>query len=156
MTTSALDVSRVRLDIDGARFAAPSPVVVAVDGSAGAMAAVEAGARWARQTEAPLVLVYVRTGPPRWMGEPYYQRRLDAEMSAARATLARAREAAEAHGVEASTEVLEGVPARRIREFAEVRGARTVVVGTRRRRFKRSVSRRVVRESTRPVLVAAA
>jgi nucleotide-binding universal stress UspA family protein len=132
------------------------PIIVAVDGSPGALAAAESGARLARQTAAPLVLVYVRERPRGWIGEPYHQRRLDAEMAIGEAALARARAAAERHGADISTEILEGAPARRIREFAEARDARTVVVGTRRRRLTRSVSQKIIRDSKRPVLVAAA
>ena len=61
---------------------APSarPVVVAVDDSPAAGAAVRDGVRLAGDLAAPLVFVYVRRGPSTSLGEPYYQRRLDAEM----------------------------------------------------------------------------
>jgi nucleotide-binding universal stress UspA family protein len=132
----------------------PRPVVVAVDDSPGAIHAAEAGARLGRDLGAPVVLVYVREGPPSWMGEPYYQRRLDAETAAGSAVLERAREVARRESSEISTEILEGSPARRIPEFAAARNARAVVVGTRRRRWKRSVSQEVIRGAGRPVVVA--
>jgi nucleotide-binding universal stress UspA family protein len=134
--------------------ASTRPIVAAVDGTAAGVAAADAAARLARQVRAPLVLVYVRTGPPGWLGKPYFQRRLDREMKAAGSALAAAHTAAERHGVVADSEVLEGRPARRIREFAEQRNARVVVLGSRHRRLKRSVSRRVVDSAERPVLVA--
>jgi MFS transporter, ACDE family, multidrug resistance protein len=130
------------------------PIVVAVDASPGALAAADAGARLARETAAPVILLHVRPGPPVWMGEPYYQRRLDAEMAVAGAALALALDALKRQGVDASTEILEGAPAKRIGEFAEARDARAVVVGTRRRRLRPSVLQKVVRASRRPVLVA--
>jgi nucleotide-binding universal stress UspA family protein len=128
--------------------------VAAVDGTPAGVAAADAAARLARQVRAPLVLVYVRTGPPGWLGKPYFQRRLDREMEAASAALGAAQAAAARHGVVAESEVLEGRPARRIREFAEDRNARLVVLGSRDRRLKRSVSRRVIESAERPVLVA--
>jgi nucleotide-binding universal stress UspA family protein len=174
MNSSALAERPVSSAFDSAdnRFAIPSrhvartqrsaarraPIVAAIDGSESGLAAVRAAARFARATVAPLVLVYVRTGPPAWLGRPYFQRRLDSEMEAAHRALAAADAVARDEGVHAESEVLEGRPARRISEFAGARGASMVVVGRRPRRFKKSVSRRVVREAARrarPVMVAA-
>jgi nucleotide-binding universal stress UspA family protein len=103
-----------------------------------------------------VVFVYVRRGPSTILGEPYYQRRLDAELAAAKRALGPALAAAERAGVAASGEELEGPPARRLIEFARLRGARLVVLGSRRRRLGRSVSRSVIRAADRPVLVAGA
>ena len=132
------------------------PIVAAIDASPGATRVAEAAARLARQSASPLALVYVRAGPPSWLGAPYYQRRLDEEMAVGRDALARAVSAAAREGVEATSEILEGSPARRVRELAEARDARMIVVGSRDRRLKRSVSQKVIRDSRRPVLVAAA
>jgi nucleotide-binding universal stress UspA family protein len=135
-----------------------NPIVAAVDGTESGLTAADAAARLARATAAPLVLVYVRTGPPGWLGRPYFQRRLDSETEAAHRALAAADEVVRSQGVHAESEILEGSPARRISEFAGARDASAVVVGRRPRRFKKSVSRRVVREAARrarPVLVAA-
>jgi len=133
----------------------PRPIVVGVDGSASGIEAVRTGARLARETDAPLTLVYVRAGPPAWLGEPYHQRHVVSEMAAAEDALDDAREVARDEGVEASVEVLEGEPASSLREFVRARDARLVVVGQRRRRLRRSVSRQVLRDATRPVVVAA-
>jgi nucleotide-binding universal stress UspA family protein len=139
------------------RRRADAPIVAAVDASAsGAMAAREAVAV-AKRLAAPVVFVYVRDGPSSILGEPYYQRRLDAEMARAKRALGAALAAADRASVAASGEVLEGAPALRLVEFAQLRAARLVVLGPPRgRRFRRSVSRRVVRGAGPPVMVARA
>jgi nucleotide-binding universal stress UspA family protein len=132
-----------------------APIVAAVDASASGVAAAREAIPIAQRLAAPVVFVYVRSGPSPVLGEPYYQRRLDAETFAAKRALAEALAAAEAAGVAATGEVLDGAPARRLIEFARLRGARMVVLGPRRRRrFRRSVSRKVIGAADRPVLVA--
>jgi nucleotide-binding universal stress UspA family protein len=131
-----------------------APIVVAVDNSRAAAAAAQAAVRLARELAAPLVFVYVRRGPSAALGEPYYQRRLDAEMRAGRRALDDALALAERAGVPATGEQLAGSPARRVVEFARIRGARLVVLGSRRRRLGRSVSRDVIHSADRPVIVA--
>jgi nucleotide-binding universal stress UspA family protein len=128
--------------------------MAAVDGSAAGHAAASTAARLAREVGAPLVLVYVRTGPPNWLGKPHFQRRLDAEMARGRKALTEARKAAERESVEATVEILEGKPAQRVSQLAELRDARAVVTGSRRRRVGPSVSRQLVRRATTPVVVA--
>jgi nucleotide-binding universal stress UspA family protein len=130
-----------------------APIVVAVDNSRAAAAAVRDAVRLAQELTAPLVFVYVRRGPSSALGEPYYQRRLDAEMRAGGRALDDALAVAERRGVPATGEQLAGDPARRVVEFARLRGARLVVLGSRRRRLGRSVSRDVIRGADRPVLV---
>jgi nucleotide-binding universal stress UspA family protein len=130
-----------------------APIVVAVDNSRAAAAAVLAAVRLARELTAPLAFVYVRRGPSSALGEPYYQRRLDAEMRAGGRALDDALAAAQRAGVAATGEQLAGNPARRVVEFARLRGARLVVLGSRRRRLGRSVSRNVIRDADRPILV---
>ena len=100
------------------------------------------------------MFVYVRRGPASFLGEPVYQRRLTAAMAQARRVLGQALRSAARAGVAAESEILEGSPSTRIREFARERGARLVVVGPRRRRLGRSVSSSVVRTVRRPVVVA--
>ncbi len=130
-----------------------APIVVAVDNSRAAAAAVRAAVRLAHELTAPLVCIYVRRGPSAALGEPYYQRRLDAEMRAGRRVLHDALAVAQRAGVPATGEQLAGNPARRVVEFARLRGARLVVLGSRRRLLGRSVSRDVIRAADRPVLV---
>jgi nucleotide-binding universal stress UspA family protein len=132
-----------------------APIVAAVDASASGAAAAGTAIPIARRHSAPVVFVYVRDGPSSILGEPYYQRRLDAETASAKRALGDALAAAERAGVTASGEVLDGPPAHRLVEFTHLRGARLVVLGPpRRRRFRRSVSRRVLRAADRPVMVA--
>jgi len=133
-----------------------APVIAAVDGSRAAATAAQAAVRLARDLGAPLVFVYVRRGPSSALGEPYYQRRLDAEMGAGRRALSNALAIAAQAGVRATGEQLAGSPAPRVVEFARLRRARLVVLGSRRRRPGRSVSRDVIRGADRPVLVAVA
>jgi nucleotide-binding universal stress UspA family protein len=141
--------SRRRREQDG-------PIVAGVDGSASGHAAAEAAVSMGWRLGASVVFVYVRRDPSSLLGEPYYQRRLDAEIVAGKRALDAALAAAERAGVSASGEQLGGRPARRLVDFARLRGARMLVTGSRRRRFGRSVSRRVIADSDRPVLVTGA
>lgn len=137
------------------RRRADAPIVAAVDASGSGAAAAREAVAIAKRLGAPVVFVYVREGPSSILGEPYYQRRLDAEMARAKRALGEALAAATQAGVAASGEVLEGAPARQLVEFAHLRSARLVVLGPRRqRRFRMSVSRRVARRADRPVMVA--
>ena len=131
-----------------------SPIVAAVDGTAASRAAVDEAVRLAGELDAPVVFVHVRRGPAAFLGSPVYQRRLTKKMAHARRVLDCALAVAARAGVCAEGEVLEGSPMRRIAEFVRDRGARMVVVGSRRRRLGRSVSSGVVRAAGRPVVVA--
>ena len=131
-----------------------SPIVAAVDGSEASQAAVEEAVRLGNDLDAPVVFVHVRRGPAGFFGEPVYQQRLTKKMAHARRTLERAVAAAGRAGVPAEGEILEGSPRTRIPEFARDRGARLVVVGSRKRRLGRSVSTGIVRSAERPVVVA--
>ena len=130
------------------------PIVAAIDGSSASRHAVDAAVRLAVGLNAALTFVCVRRGPPGFLGTPVFQRRLTAKMSQAHRVLARAQRAAARAGVEADGEILEGSPRKRILEFASDRGARLVVVGSRRRKFSRGVSCAIVRAADRPVVVA--
>jgi nucleotide-binding universal stress UspA family protein len=130
------------------------PVVVGVDNSPAAEAAVRDGVRVAAELAAPVVFVYVRRGPSDALGEPYYQRRLDAEMRIGDRAIAAGIAAARRAGVPATGEQLHGAPARRLEEFARLRDAGLMVVGARRRWLVRSVSRALIRRADRPVVVA--
>jgi nucleotide-binding universal stress UspA family protein len=130
------------------------PVIVAVDDSSAAAAAVRDGVRLAGELAAPVVFVYVRRGPSAGLGEPYYQRRLDAEMRLGHRAIAAGIAATRRAGVPATGEQLHGTPARRLEEFARLRDAQLIVVGARRRWLVRSVSRALIRRAEGPVLVA--
>jgi len=132
-----------------------APLVAAVDGSPASLAAVEEAISLARDLDAPLVFAYVRREPRGYPGAPYYQRQLTGAMGRARRALDHAVGMAAGAGIDAEAEILEGNPRRRIVEFAHDRGAQMVIVGSRRRRLSRSVSRGVARAADRPVMVAA-
>jgi nucleotide-binding universal stress UspA family protein len=151
-----LATARSGTDAVGSRRIEPdaAPILVAVDNTRAAVAAAEAAVRLARDLAAPLVFVYVRRGPSSALGKPYYQRRLDREMRAGRHALDGALAIAERAGVPSTGEEIDGNPARRVVELARLRGARLVVLGSRRRRLGRSVARDVIRSADRPVLVA--
>ena len=142
------------LDRAMARDVADAPIVAAVDGSPASRAAIDTAIRLGRELGAPLAFVYVRRGPASVWGSPVYQRRLTAELMRARRALNRALNSAERAGIAAEAEVLEGKARRRILEFALDRRARLVVVGSRGRRLRRSVSSGVARASERPVVVS--
>ena len=153
-TSHRMPASHGRHGIRAERETSAAPIIVGVDGTASGIAATHAAVSLARDLAAPLVLVSVRKWPSSTLGEPYYQRRLDAELAAADRELTAALAIAEAAGVPASTEILHGAAARQLRELARHRGARLVVLGPRRTRIGKSVSRGVVRTSDRPVVVA--
>lgn len=131
-----------------------SPIVAAVDGTEASQGAVEEAVRLGNDLAAPVVFVHVRRGPMSFFGEPVYQQRLTKKMARARRTLERAVAVAARAGVPAEGQILEGSPRTRIPEFARDRGARLVVVGSRKRRLGRSVARGIVRSAERPVVVA--
>jgi len=130
------------------------PIVVAVDDTSAAEAAIRDGVRLAGDLAAPVVFVYVRRGPSAALGDPYFQRQLDSEMRIGDGAIADGLAAARRAGVRATGEQLHGPPARRLEEFARLRDARFIVVGARRRWFGRSISRAVIRRAGRPVVVA--
>jgi nucleotide-binding universal stress UspA family protein len=131
--------------------------VIATDGSQGAEAAVDAGARVARTIGTSAVLVYVRPslGP---LGVPYYQEKLSEQMAYARTALDRARERLAQAGVEGDEEILEGSAADRVVELARARNAPLIVVGSRglgavAGALLGSVSSGIIHRADRPVLV---
>jgi nucleotide-binding universal stress UspA family protein len=131
-----------------------APIVVAVDGTrANSMAAADA-VLLARDIRTPVVFVYVRRGPSTVWGKPFYQRRLTRALAKARSALEPPYMLARDAGVDAEVEILEGSPSRRIAGLAAARRAQLVVVGSRRGRLRRSVSRRLIAASNGPVWVA--
>jgi nucleotide-binding universal stress UspA family protein len=131
-----------------------APIVAAVDGSAASRAAIGEAVRLAGELDAPVAFVYVRRGPAGFLGAPVYQRRLTKQMARAGRVLERALAFANSAGVQAEGEILEGSARRRITEFARDRGARLIVVGSRGRKLRQSVSAAVIRAAGRPVVVA--
>jgi nucleotide-binding universal stress UspA family protein len=130
------------------------PIVAAVDGSGASRAAIGEAVRLAGELDAPIAFVYVRRGLAGFFGAPVYQRRLTKQMARARRVLGRALAVANSAGVPAEGEILEGSPRRRISEFARDRAARLIVVGSRGRNLRQSVSTGVIRAAERPVIVA--
>ena len=131
-----------------------APIVAAIDSSTAGGLATDAAVRLAAKLQAPLTFVYVRRGPPGFLGTPFFERSLARKMAEARRAIGAALRGAACAGVAAEGEILEGSPRKRIVEFAGDRSARLIVVGSRRRRLRRSVSSAIVRAAQRPVLVA--
>jgi nucleotide-binding universal stress UspA family protein len=131
-----------------------TPIVAAIDESSASKGVVETAVKLAAELNASLVFVYVRRGPPGFLGRPFFQRSLTAKMTRARRSVDRALRVAAQAGVDAEGEILEGAPRKRILQLASDRDARLIVVGSRRRRFSRSVSRGVLRAAEGPVVVA--
>jgi nucleotide-binding universal stress UspA family protein len=131
-----------------------TPIVAAIDESSASRGVVETAVKLAAELNASLVFVYVRRGPPGFLGRPFFQRSLTAKMTRARRSLDRALRVAAQAGVDAEGEILEGAPRKRILQLASDRDARLIVVGSRRRRFSRNVSRGVLRAAEWPVVVA--
>jgi nucleotide-binding universal stress UspA family protein len=146
--TSATNVSRER------STQSVPPIVAAVDDSAASRAAIGEAVRLAGELDAPVAFVYVRRGPAGFFGAPVYQRRLTTQMARAGRVLERALAVANHAGVQAEGEILEGSARRRITEFARDRGARLIVIGSRGRKLRQSVSTAVIRAAGRPVVVA--
>jgi nucleotide-binding universal stress UspA family protein len=130
------------------------PIVAAVNSSAASRAAIGEAVRLAAELDAPVAFVYVRRGPAGFFGAPVYQRKLTKQMARAGRVLERALAVANGAGVRAEGAILEGSPTRRITEFARDRGARLIVVGSRGRKLRQSVSTAVIRAAERPVIVA--
>jgi nucleotide-binding universal stress UspA family protein len=135
-------------------------ILIATDGSPEAHKAVELGIEIASDHEASVVLVQVI--PPVRMTEFHPGVRIQAipaELRLRRAVaLHDAAQLAAEHGVQSTFEVLTGDPADEIVAYADSIDADLVVIGSRRRgalagALLGSVSRDVVRESRRPVLV---
>jgi hypothetical protein len=126
------------------------------DASESRRAVVRSAIAWAPRLLSPLAFVCVRRSPPSAIGEPYSRRRLDTETPGGRRAFAAARTVAEQAGVSASAEMLEGRPEEPPVELARLRSARVLMLGSQRRRLRRSIGRKAVRTADRPVLVAAA
>ena len=133
-------------------------ILVATDGSANGRHALDEAVELAAAAGANLTVVYVRHAQLPVLGEPVYQRSLSADLRQANEAVAIATGVAHTAGVEAEGEVLEGDPAKQILELARLRDVDLIVVGSRgrvpRRPLLGSVSRDVLHDADRPVLVA--
>lgn len=134
-------------------------LLIATDGSATSSAAVDEGIDLARELDAQILFVYVKTPPSDLLGSPFYQRRLTHAGSEARRAVDAAMEKAFVEDVDADWEILQGDPAAEILALARERDADLIVVGSRglggvTGALLGSVSNRVVHEADRPVLIA--
>jgi nucleotide-binding universal stress UspA family protein len=132
-------------------------ILIATDGSAGALAAVAVGAELARDLGGTASIVYVRPAIGE-LGAPFYQRKLTEQMEGAEAALEAARAEAEKLGASVETDILEGDAADTIVDIARLRGADVIAVGSRglgamAGTLLGSVSSEVVHKADRPVLV---
>lgn len=135
-------------------------IVIATDGSPEAHEAVEYGLELAAEEHADAVLLQVMS-PVDWtrLDRGGVLRPVGGNLTLQRApALEAAAERAAARGIHARTEVVAGNPADEIVAYADALGADLIVIGSRRRgtvagALLGSVSRDVVSESRRPVLV---
>jgi nucleotide-binding universal stress UspA family protein len=132
-----------------------STVVVGYDGSPPARAALAYAARRAANG-GRVVAVHGFQPPADWLGAPSYQRALDAYQAQGRELLRSLEEQSDL-GVELTTSLLEGPPARAMVAAADARDADEIVIGS--RGFGRvrgvlgSVSHAVLHQADRPVVV---
>jgi nucleotide-binding universal stress UspA family protein len=136
-------------------------ILIATDGSPGGREAVEHGLALAAQTHGRATIVYVRKAPPEILGGGYYQRTVGSAFVQAREVIGDALAAAESLHVDAEGEIMEGDAAGQIVELARAREVDLIVVGSRAlgpfaSTLLGSVSRAVVHEADRPVLVVTA
>jgi nucleotide-binding universal stress UspA family protein len=134
-------------------------VVVATDGTPSSRAAVEKGLSMAQELGARVTFVSVYRPPWAALGKPYYERSLRKRLAVPREALDEAKAAAQALGIHADYEIVEGKPANAIARLAAFRDADLVVVGSRDLTNRAaalcgSVSRSLVGQSDRAVLVA--
>jgi nucleotide-binding universal stress UspA family protein len=134
-------------------------VVVATDGTPSSRAALEKGLSMAEELGARVTFVSAYRAPWAALGKPFYERSLSKRLAVARNALDEAKAAADAFGVDAYYEIVEGKPATAIARLAEARDADLVVVGSRDlttpvAALCGSVSRSLVGQSDRAVLVA--
>lgn len=133
-------------------------IVIGTDGSSDAIKAVDGGLELARGLGASVTFVCARVATGSLLGEPFFQRELDAEVAQAREVVGEAMSKAATAGVAADYEILDGGPAEAILRVADTRDADLVVVGSRgfgavQSAIFGSVSKELIRRSHRPVLV---
>jgi nucleotide-binding universal stress UspA family protein len=134
-------------------------ILVGVDGSDEARAALEVGIDLAQGSGAQVTTIYVRHPQHSFVGSPYAQRALSAELARAKSALKDAQTAAAEAGVAMETDEVEGDPADQIIDLGRLRNVDLIVVGSRglgtiTGKLLGSVSTKVVQNADRPVLVA--
>jgi nucleotide-binding universal stress UspA family protein len=134
-------------------------LLIATDGSEASRVAVTEGVALARELDARILFVYVKPAPSNLLGAPYYQRRLTSETAEARRAVGEAIQVALENGVDADWEILGGDAAGKMVSLARERDADLIVVGSHGRgaiagSVIGSVSREVVHDADRPVLIA--
>jgi nucleotide-binding universal stress UspA family protein len=133
-------------------------ILIATDGSPVARAAVERGLDLAEDVHADVVFLAVRRPPVPVFGDPYWQTSITNELGRLRPALAAAVAEAEARGIDADYDLLEGDAAEEILRLARSRDVDLIVIGSRglgavKSAILGSVSKRVLHEAERPVLV---
>jgi nucleotide-binding universal stress UspA family protein len=136
-------------------------ILIATDGSPGGFEAVREGVSLASETAAAVTIVAVHHPPLPIYGDASWQRAVTEELGRLRPALKHAVQYAEEHGVTAEHELIEGDPAHEVVQLARARDVDLIVVGSRglgamASAVFGSVSRRIVRDADRPVLVAKA
>lgn len=106
-------------------------ILIAVDGSQIALAAARRGTALARFCGAEVLLCHCRRHVPEFLGEPYYQRVLDAALNEAESLLLPLREILSGSEVSFEERVLAGDAARGIVEAAQLEQCDLIVMGTR-------------------------
>ena len=133
-------------------------ILIATDGSTAAAAAVEEGLELAAQTGADVLFIAVRRPAIPVFGDPYWQAALSDELARLRPAVRHAMDRAEDRRIRAGYDIVEGDPAERIVELARSRDADLIVIGSRglgavASVLRGSVSKRVLQDADRPVLV---
>ena len=133
-------------------------ILIAIDGSAGARAAIDEGLELASDSGAEVLFVAIRRPALPVFGDPYWQQSLSNELARLRPALKDAVAEAESRGIHADYDLLEGDPAERILELARSRDVALIVIGSRglgavASVILGSVSKRVLHDADRPVLV---
>jgi nucleotide-binding universal stress UspA family protein len=114
----------------------------------------EVAARLARELKAPLTFIHVRPCPTAIASSVRSERQSIRALFRAHSALDVALPVATQLGVAAQGEIVDGNPVDELVKVAIRRKARLLVVGSRRRRLKRSVSRGVLQTSAVPVVIA--
>ncbi len=133
-------------------------IVIAIDGSDGAWAAVEEGVQLAAEVGAEVTFVTVRPRISSLLGDALHQQHLTEQLTRARAALDPAEAEARRVGVDCESDILEGDPVDCIVQAARGWRADLVVVGSRGHGTVASavigsVSRALLTRSPVPVMV---